>query len=322
MMCDPEARGRFHQFLKDTGDWVIVGHRNPDGDCLGVMAALYEIGVQDKRNIRLFSADPVPSIYRFLPGMTHVQHADTVDCAGAALIYLECPTPDRCGIRFENEGCTVNLDHHPDNTRHGDIVLLDSQASSIGEMMTGYLSDMTPGRITQTIASALYAAIHTDTGGFSYGNTSEAALRSAATLVSAGADVAGVCASVYQQHPVNRLQLLGRYLGRLETRAAGRIGVGCLLMDDLAEFNCTLEDTDGFSNYPRSLSGVSAGIFVLQTAPDAYKVSLRSKDEMVVNRTAREFGGGGHAKAAGFSRSGSLTDIVNETVASILKNNE
>ncbi len=322
MMRDPETRGRFHRFLQDTGDWVVVGHRNPDGDCLGVMAALYEIGVQDHRNIRLYSADPIPSIYQFLPGMAHVKHAEIVDCCGADLIYLECPTPDRCGIRFENKGRTVNLDHHPDNTRHGDIVLLDPEASSIGEMITTYLSEMASQRFTRTIAGSLYTAIHTDTGGFSYGNTSEHALKAAATLVAAGADVERICASVYQQHPVNRFQLLGRYLGRLETRADGKIGLGCLLMDDLAEFNCTLADTDGFSNYPRALSGVAAGLFVLQTGPETYKVSLRSKGEMVVNRTATQFGGGGHAKAAGFIRSGNLSDIVNETVASILKTNE
>lgn len=322
MRVDPGAWEAFDHLLEQPGGLVVVGHRNPDGDCLGVMSAICQIADQSGGRVIPISADPIPQHYRFLPFMNDVQISNKYDCGHMPVILLECGTTERSGVQFEDTGTVVNLDHHPDNTGYGDIVLLDETASSIGEMMALHVLEETSIPVTPGIADALYVAIHTDTGGFSYGNTSTAALQVAAGLVDAGARVDQVCAAVYQEQNINRLKLLGEFLSRLKTYESGRIGVGKLFLSDLEQFNCTREDTDGFSAYPRAIDGVEIGIFLLETGPARFKVSLRSKGNAVVNRAASRFGGGGHEKAAGFSCTGDAENIIVSTVDAIRETNE
>ena len=325
MTVDADHWKAFDTILREAADLVIVGHQNPDGDCLGVMSALALMSSGRGNRPRLLSADPVPEHYRSMPFMGKVEVVESVSCSGEPIIYLECGNPGRSGVQITGCGTVVNLDHHPDNSGFGDVVLQDPAASSIGEMITTFLmeeSDTHDKEMLGRVASPLYIAIHTDTGGFSYGNTSRQALAAAAFLVESGAAVAEICAAVYQEQPVNRLKLKGQFLSRLHTRDNGKIGVGWLFLSDLEQFGCTPQDTDGFSAFPRAIQGVEIGMFLMEMEPGAFKVSLRSKGTAVVNTTAAMFGGGGHARAAGFRRSGDLQTLVEETIRALRQTNE
>ena len=324
MTVDPDHWKALDTILHEASDPVIVGHRNPDGDCLGVMSALAVMIAWRGNHPRLLSADPVPDHFRFMPFMDKVEVLEVAECGDNPVIYLECGNPDRAGVRISGSGAVVNLDHHPDNSGFGDIVLQNPGASSIGEMVTTFLMEAADPMDTDLlgrVASPLYIAIHTDTGGFSYGNTSRQALAAAAFLVASGAAVEAACAAVYQEQPVNRLKLKGQFLSRLHTRDNGKVGVGWLFLSDLEQFGCTPQDTDGFSAYPRAIHGVEIGMFLMETVPGQFKVSLRSKGSAVVNRTAAMFGGGGHPKAAGFRTKGDLQAIVEETIQALRETN-
>lgn len=308
--------------LQDHPDIVIAGHRNADGDCLGTMGAFYKLILSLGGNPTLLTSDPVPDNYLFLPGMAHVQVCEVYDCDSRSLLLLECGTMERSGISLTNYGKTINLDHHPDNTFYASINIVDSNASSIGEMVTGFFESYFPFEITSEVSDALYIAIHTDTGGFSYGNTSATALSRAAFLVENGADAGKVCASVYQENRLERVRLMGHFLSGIQVDKTGNIATGIIRLDELKEFRCSPADTDNFSAYPREIQGVKAGIFMMEVSPSVFKVSLRSKGEWSVNGTAMKMGGGGHRAAAGFVRKARAEILVSEIIQNLKEENE
>ncbi len=308
--------------LRDQKDIVIAGHRNADGDCLGTMSALYQLIISLGGNATLLTSDPVPENYLFLPGMKHVQVRDAYDCGSQILLLLECGTVGRSGISFTNYSKTINLDHHPDNTFYASINIVDSGASSIGEMATGFFESNFPLKITSEVSDALYIAIHTDTGGFSYGNTSPEALSRGAFLVKNGADAGKVCARVYQENRLERVRLTGHFLSGIQVDQTGDIATGIIRLDELKEFRCSPLDTDNFSAYPREIRGVKAGIFMMEVSPSVFKVSLRSKGEWSVNGTAMKMGGGGHRAAAGFVGKGTAESLLSEIIQNLKEENE
>ncbi len=313
---------RLAEILRDSRELIIVGHRNADGDCLGSMSAFYSLRRMMSFESILLTVDPVPLNFTFLPGMDKVQVCNIFDCGGRPLLLLECGTPQRSGIQLLNYAETINLDHHPDNEFYGSINIVDSAASSIGEIITDFLRFYFLEEISPEIAGALFTAIHTDTGGFSYGNTTEPALAAASFLVGKGAEAGKICETVYQENRLERYRLLGHFLSGIRLDESGRIAMGLIRLDDLKAFNCSPEDTDNFSSYPRGIRGVKAAVFIMEISPSVYKVSLRSKGQWSVNKTAMKMGGGGHSAAAGFVREGQVDRLLFEIVQSIKEENE
>lgn len=293
---------------------IISGHQNPDGDCLGVMSAIWQIRTERNLPTVLLSRDPVPPHLSFLEGLTNLQLTASYECGGSDVILLECGTPERSGIDLIRPGRLINIDHHPDNQDYGAVRFLDPAASSIGEMVTLLLHDWENMRWTSGIADALYTAIHTDTGGFAYSNTRPEALEAAAVLARYGARIGTVCTQIYQEQPLRRLRLMGRYLTGLYTHLDNRFGIGVVRLKDLKACGCTPADTDNFSNFPRNIAGVEVGIYLLERPDGRYKVSLRSKGWISVNTTAARFGGGGHANAAGCIMEGDPDGVVAQLV--------
>ncbi len=308
--------------LRKQDNLVIAGHRNADGDCLGTMSAFYKLILSLGGEPTLLTSDPVPGNYLFLPGMEQVRVCDAYDCEGRSLLLLECGTVERSGVVLSNYGETINLDHHPDNTFYGSINIVNSSASSIGEMVTGFFQSFFFSEITPEVSDALYVAIHTDTGGFSYGNTSAEALSAAEYLVAKGADAGKVCAKVYQENRLERIRLMGHFLSGIQVDNTGKIGTGIIRLEELEKYHCSPVDTDNFSAYPRGIRGVKAGIFMMEISPAVFKVSLRSKGEWSVNLTAMKMGGGGHRAAAGFVIEGKAEELVSEIIQNLKEENE
>ncbi|NOY22104.1 MAG: hypothetical protein GXO70_01155 [Acidobacteria bacterium] len=314
--------GMLAKTLRKQGELVIAGHRNADGDCLGTMSAFYNLILSLGGKPTLLTSDPIPENYLFLPGMGQVQVCDAYDCGGCALLLLECGTVERSGISLSNYGETTNLDHHPDNTFYGSINIVNSDASSIGEMVTGFFKSFFSSEITPEVSDALYVAIHTDTGGFSYSNTSANALSATEYLVVKGADAGKVCAKVYQENRLERIRLMGHFLSGIQVDNTGKIGTGIIRLEELVRYHCSPADTDNFSAYPRGIRGVKASIFMMEISPAVFKVSLRSKGEWSVNLTAMKMGGGGHRAAAGFVIEGRAEELVSEIIQNLKEENE
>jgi bifunctional oligoribonuclease and PAP phosphatase NrnA len=297
--------------------FVVVTHENPDGDALGSMlataTALRAIG---KDAIMFLSGNaPTPAEYRFLDvdGLVRELPADAGE---RVLLALDCANARRIGedsTPIDGAKLVVNVDHHHDNARFGDVNLIVDEASSTAEIVRDVLRQLDVA-LTPEIAGALYVGLVTDTGRFQYTNTTPKSLRLAAELVEAGADVHSVFQHVYETVQFAKMKLLARALERAQLLEDGRLVVSYLLKDDFAAVGAAEPYSEGIIDHLRAVEGSEMVALIREPPRDegpARRISLRSsRDEVDVSAIAREAGGGGHRQAAGFSSEQSIHEII------------
>ncbi len=299
--------------------FLLTTHESPDGDALGSMLALHEtLRGLGKSSVMFLSEKefPLPVEYRFLP-LRELFHEPPADLSDRVVVFLDCGNIDRMPVQWLRDGSRIlNIDHHHDNTRFGNVNLVDVEASSTAEIVYAIAREL-GAEITPTIAQSLYVGMITDTGMFMYENTTARTHRVAAELIEAGVDVNGVYRRLYERVPEAKLRLIARALGRIERRLDGALSMAYVAAGDYAAVDADESLTEGIIDLIRSLEGTVVAAFV-RDKPDSTrelrKVSLRSGDGSVdVSEIARKMGGGGHRRAAGFSTDltfGELADLL------------
>ncbi|HEY6605764.1 MAG TPA: bifunctional oligoribonuclease/PAP phosphatase NrnA [Gaiellaceae bacterium] len=297
--------------------FVLTTHENPDGDALGSLLAtnlaLEQLG---KDTVMVLHSDaPLPGEYGFMP-LANLRRRWPDDVSERVLIALDCANESRIADPevLGRVPLSINVDHHHDNTRFAEINLVIADASSTAEVLRDLLRELDV-ELTPDIAEALYIALVTDTGRFQYTNTTPKALRLAAELVEAGADVHRVFQGVYESVQFAKLKLLARALERAQVYEGGRIVVSYLLRTDFTDVGAAEPYSEGIIDYLRAVEGADMAVLIRepprQDGP-ARRVSLRaSVDELDVSAIARRSGrGGGHRQAAGFSSDASIDEIT------------
>ncbi len=303
--------------LRANDRFVVVSHENPDGDSLGSLLAmtlaLRQLG---KDAVMYLSGDtPLPREYAFMPFEDLERHVPS-DIADRVLVAVDCAKADRIGPDpglLMDAKLKLDIDHHHDNSRFGDLNLIVAEASSTGEVLRDVFRELGV-EITPDIAEPLYIALVTDTGRFQYTNTTPKALRLAAELVEAGADVHEVFQQVYESVQFAKLKLLARALERAQVLEGGRIVVSYLLRNDFSEVGAVEAYSEGIIDYLRAVEGSELAALIREPPREdgpTRRVSLRSSvDELDVSEIARRFDGGGHRQAAGFSSDLSVDEIT------------
>jgi phosphoesterase RecJ-like protein len=296
--------------LRAADKLLLTTHENPDGDALGSLLATQWILEQlGKDSLMYMSPDefPLPWEYRAWTFDKRLVGAPPDDVAERTIVFLDCGNIDRMPVDFlQVEGLHIlNIDHHHDNTRFGTVNLVSPAASSTAEIVWRIAKELDV-EITERIADALYTGLVTDTGRFMYENTTPTAHRMAAELIEAGVEPHQVYRRLYEDLPFRRLQLLERALSRVERYDDGAITIAHLVKDDYAATGAFETDSEGVVVHLRSVEGTAVAVLVRDLLSEdrngMRKVSLRATDGSVdVSRIAREFGGGGHPQAAGFS---------------------
>ena len=303
--------------LRDRDRFLVTTHENPDGDALGSMLATHLALRALGRDSIMFLAGhaPLPGEYRFLDFGDLLRDLPA-DAHERTLVALDCANENRLGADpavLQVAPFTINVDHHHDNSRFGDVVLVDPAASSTGEVLRDVFRDLGV-ELTPELAEPLYVALVTDTGRFQYTNTTPKTLRLAAELVEAGADVHKVFQGVYETVQFAKLKLLARALQRAEVYEGGGLVVSYLLRDDFAQVGAVEPYSEGIIDFLRAVEGADMAALIREPprgGSPARRISLRaSHDELDVSAIARASGGGGHRQAAGFSRDDSLEEIV------------
>ena len=295
--------------LRFGSRFLLTTHEGPDGDALGSLLGLQAILTQLGKDSVMFLAAkefPLPVEYRFLP-LTDVFHEPPVDIVDRTVVFLDCGNIDRTAadfLRQRNDRPVLNVDHHHDNTRFGTINLVDTSASCTAEIVYE-IARRLGAEITPGIACALYVALVTDTGRFSYENTGPAAHRMAAELIEAGVDVHDTYRRLYERVPVEKLRLVARALDSIEQYDDRALAITYISAADYEAAGAEEVLTEGIIDYVRSLEGTQLAAVVRDRAEAAgprRKVSLRSTGaDIDVSAIARRHGGGGHRRAAGFS---------------------
>jgi bifunctional oligoribonuclease and PAP phosphatase NrnA len=297
--------------------FVVAAHENPDGDALGSMlATTLGLRATGKDAVMFLSGTaPTPGEYRFLD-LDGLCRELPGDVGGRVLLAVDCANERRIGPDndpVERPKLVLNVDHHHDNSRFGDVNLVVDEASSTSEIVRDILRELDVA-LTPAIAEALYVGLVTDTGRFQYTNTTPKALRLAAELVETGADVHGIFRHVYETVQFAKLKLLARALERAELFEGGGLVVSYLLKEDFAAVGAEEPYSEGIIDSLRAVEG-SEMVALIREPPrnegPARRVSLRSsRDEVDVSAIAREVGGGGHRQAAGFSSELPIAEIV------------
>src|ERR671928_1101702 len=224
--------------LRSHERFLLVTHENPDGDALGSLLAtklaLDSLGKDSE--MYLYGDAPLPREYGFMP-LDGLRRALPADASDRVLVALDCANESRMGPvpeLLEGAPMTLDVDHHHDNSRFGDVNLVVGDASSTGEVLRDVFRELGV-ELTPEIAEALYIAVVTDTGRFQYTNTTPKALRLAAELVEAGADVHRVFQGVYESVEFAKLKLVARALEHARILEGGRLVVSHLDKRDFVD---------------------------------------------------------------------------------------
>ena len=297
--------------------FLVTTHENPDGDALGSLLAmtlaLEQLGKDGV--MYLSGVIPFPHEYAFMQ-LDAVRRTPPEDAAERVVLALDCANERRLGPDpglLERAPLVVDVDHHHDNSRFGDVNLVVPDASSTGEILRDLFEELGVP-LTPDIAEALYIALVTDTGRFQYANTTPKALRLAAELVEAGADVHRVFRDVYENVAFAKIKLLARALAKARVVEGGRIIVSDLERSDFAAAGAEEPFAEGIIDFLRAVEGTELVALIreppTQNGPTR-RVSLRTRAEGIdVSAIARKSGGRGHRQAAGFSSEDSVDEIV------------
>lgn len=311
--------------LAGASSAILTTHVNADGDGVGSQVALASFLRRRGTKAWIVNPTPFPSRYAFLlpePSWVLPVTGDEARerCAKASVaVILDASSFPRIGrvnalVRHLPK---VVIDHHPLSAEKpiDGLVLRDTTAPATGSIIfrlielaeedekrmsakTESASEQQPA-ISRQVASALYLAILTDTGGFRFSNVTPDCLRTAARLVELGADPEALHSAAYGHFHLRRHRLLHQSLATLEVCAAGRIAHMTVPDEAFRQLGATPDDLEGFVEIPRTVDGAEVALLFRATADGKTKVSLRSNGAVDVNEIAARLGGGGHPRAAG-----------------------
>jgi bifunctional oligoribonuclease and PAP phosphatase NrnA len=303
--------------IRSHDRFLVTTHENPDGDALGSILAMRLALEQLGKDGFLYLSGiiPLPREYAFM-SLDGVSRTAPEDATERVVLALDCANERRIGpdpALLEAAPLVIDVDHHHDNSRFGDVNLVVPDASSTGEILYDLFRELGI-EMTPEIAEALYIAVVTDTGRFQYTNTTPKALRMAAELVEAGANVHQVFQDVYENVAFAKIKLLARALERARVYEGGRLIVADLARNDFAAAGAEEPFAEGIIDYLRAVEGAEIVALIreppTQNGPTR-RVSLRTRAEGIdVSAIARKSGGGGHRQAAGFSSEASTDEIV------------
>jgi phosphoesterase RecJ-like protein len=256
----------------------------------------------------------VPPQFEFLPGLDLL--GGEPPAAPEVFVAVDCASLDRLDLLqpvFRAAGCRINVDHHATNNRFGDLNLVDPRAASSCELAYELVRAM-GGVPDAAEATCFYTGIVTDTGRFQYSNTTPATLRTAADLRELGVDHNRVANEIFESASFGYLHTVGAVLARARLED----GVVWSWLD-LRDLNGgRLDEAEDMINLLRSVREAGVAVLLKETEPGRYKVSMRSRGDVDVAQVAATFGGGGHAKAAGFTAPGGVEETMNALRVTLL----
>lgn len=303
--------------IKKHPAWVLVGHVIPDGDCIGSLLGLYWGLRSLGKEVVLGLHDPVPPIYRYLPGSDRLAPLPADGALPPAAIFLDCSDEERAGQsvqeRLKDRSLTINIDHHATNPSYGDYNYIESEAAATAELVYFLLKELEI-EITPVMAECLYAGLVMDSGRFMYSSTRPETLEVAAELLRTGVNLERARIELFESKPREEVLLLTQALQNLAWDESGRIAWMTLAYDDVARIGALNLHPEGIINYTRSIAGVEVGLLIREISPGLCKIGFRSKGTVDVASLAARLGGGGHRQAAGASLEGNLNQVTQQVV--------
>ncbi|MBI2431840.1 MAG: 30S ribosome-binding factor RbfA [Candidatus Hydrogenedentes bacterium] len=298
--------------FRKGNSFLVTSHVNPDGDSVGSILALEQLlRAMNKEKITCAMADPVPSVYANLKGAKKI-----IDCTAErpdfdVLIILDVSSLDRigCVAQWVDEKVRIIvIDHHLVDNPEGTVGFIDPSYAAVGEIVAE-LFEVAGVPLTREAAHCAYVAQITDTSAYRFSNTNSRSHHLAARLLDTGLDVSAISREVLDIISVSKVKLLRLVLDRMEFRAQGKLAASYITAEDIAAAGGSKDDITGLVNYAGNIDGVQVGLLFNAHEPGKTKVSLRSRPSFNSAEFLEEFGGGGHAAAAGATLDSPLEEV-------------
>ena len=301
----PEHAEAFQTLLnKLKGQKVaVLGHMRPDGDCIGSQIGFCRVLRATGVDAVAVNRAPAPKTLKPFLADTPFLEVGDFEPHGYVAVQVDCADPIRVGQTLADmfPQPVAQIDHHISNPGFADINIMDASASATAEILAGLCFDAGLP-VDAATAEAFYIGIATDTGQFRFPSTSQKVFDICSRLIRCGARPAFAAEVLYENESFAKLDLLQRFLSTLSLECEGRVCIGRLPQSFFTETGSTRDDAEGLVDYARAIQGVEIGL-LLEDREDGLKGSFRSKDPKYrVDQLAVEFGGGGHACAAGFNQ--------------------
>ena len=315
---------KIYNEIEKADSIMLTTHENPDGDGIGSIVALYHHLEAKGKKFRILLTSKLPEEYRFLDsgnkfeifdGGKHSEWLSNVDLA----ILLDIGNYTRTGKMWnliqQNGTTIINIDHHPYPNGHPfTINISDINAAATGELIYDYLKTVDPNSLSKDVYEAIYIAVMTDTGSFSYNNTNVLCHEIAANAIKAGVDTAKIHQRVYGSSSRSRIKLLAAVADNLQFTYDGKLVWFKITQDMMKKANATKDDVDGFTDFARAIKGVEVSLMVFEKTDNSCRINFRSKGHYSINKIAQYFGGGGHSFAAGAVVDDEIAVVVTKVV--------
>lgn len=318
---------RIIQNIRTIDNVILFTHIHPDGDALGSLFGLADILEALGKNVFCYLEEPVSHLYAFMPdnGKAHTrleEYRSFVAAAGENVmgIALDCGDDDRLGKskqEFLKISPFVVIDHHQSHKDFGTVRWVEPDCSSTGEMVYE-LALALDAQVSYNCAYNLYVAICTDTGSFRYECTRPRTMQIASGLLEKGVRPEEVCGHLYDNFSQERLKLMEMVLSTITLFESEQIAFMHVSNKMLEESGASLQDVEGFIDYPRSLRSVKVAVLIKEASNGLIAVSLRAKGQCDVAEIAKLFEGGGHRNAAGFRSLGKSIEQVRQEIKNAL----
>ena len=301
------------QIIEQAKNILILGHVNPDGDCVGSMAAL-SLGLQSTgKKIAVWSDEAVPQKYRFIVTEFSKPCQESIDFFDL-IIVVDTAVETRIGARLNfdhTKAPILAIDHHIAVRNNFTYIHADQSHAATGCIIFDILK-LLRIEISKSIAEAIYAAIITDTGCFAYSNTNYRTFEITLELLKTGINTSEITSIIYNSHSPEYIRILGASLNSLELVSDGAGAIMYVSSEMISRENLTNFDTEDFVNYPRSIMTVKVACMITESPDsDTLRLSLRSKtQDYNVSKLAKLFNGGGHKCASGARIKESLPEFI------------
>jgi len=319
-----EVFDKLVEVIKKAKNIVVLSHVGPDGDTLGSMLALNEVLKQfnNVEKIDLIISGKIPDIYKFLPDIELTKNSNNSELYKSydLAVAVDCASFDRLGDSvelFRKAKTTANIDHHISSVKFADINIINPTAAATGQILYDIVKFLGIS-ITKNIATDLYTAILTDTGGFKFENTKPETLEVCADLIRSGADAVYIYQECLEFKPLPMVRLQARAIDNAILTDDNKIAYTSVDRKLLEIFKATDDHVDGISKTLREIRTVEVAMVFKETPKGDTKISFRSK-RVNVCEIAKFFGGGGHKLAAGCTIQKNIPNTINEVLPIVKK---
>lgn len=305
---------QFSDLLAKSQRILIISHRKPDGDTLGASSAIYELCQSMGKNPTMACVDVPSERFNFLAGIHSVIHEfnfkdyDMITVSDAGAHYMTLYHEIYPEI-FSGVVPVVNIDHHISNDNFGTLNIVDTDSASTTVVLYKMFKFLGYS-ITPAMATALLAGIYNDTGSFMHSNTNAETYEVASDLLAHGAQVALIVNNMFNKNPISTLKVWGRALDNIQVGEDGVV-MSVMTQDDFKELSANPEQLSGVIDYLNAVPGAKFAMLLNEDGKGNVKGSLRTQTEEIdLSAMAGQVGGGGHAKASGFSVPGKIVREV------------